>query len=110
MFGTNPAVEALLAELEADPNAASVTFFPMGLHTHLMSDGQGGWNLEVHTTRQFEEDEEQILDSAEHLPTEVLVTRMAMLTMIADVYVAEQANGFADDADAELAALLDDQN
>lgn len=108
MFGVNPAVEALLAELEADPNTASVTFFPMGLHTHMTSDGQGGWNLEVHTTRQFEEDEEQILDHAEHLPTEVLVTRMSMLAMIAEVYVDEQTRGFADDADVELAALLDE--
>ena len=43
----NPEVAALLEELAADTQKASVTFFPMGIHTHLTSDGMGGWNLEV---------------------------------------------------------------
>lgn len=109
MSDLNPAVAALLSELEADPEQASVTFFPMGLHTHLMSDGQGGWNLEVHTTRMSDEDTEKVLSSDEHLPTEQLVFRMSMLAMIAEVYVDEQTAGFADDADAELAALLNEE-
>ena len=46
----NPEVAALLEELAADTQKASVTFFPMGIHTHLTSDGMGGWNLEVHST------------------------------------------------------------
>lgn len=109
MSDLHPAVAALLSELEADPTTASVTFFPMGIHTHLMSDGMGGWNLEVHTTRQSEEDVEEVVSSDEHLPTEQLVFRMSMLAMIAEVTLDEQTRGFADDADAELAALNDEK-
>jgi hypothetical protein len=107
MFEATPEVMSLLAELEADPNAVSLTFFPMGIHTHIMSDGQGGWNLEVHTTVENEGDMEAVISDDRNLPTEVLVTRMSMLALIANVYVDEQVQQFsADDADAELAALL----
>lgn len=107
MFEASPEVMSLLAELEADPNAVSLTFFPMGIHTHIQSDGQGGWNLEVHTTVEQEGEMEAVISDDRNLPTEVLVTRMSMLALIANVYVDEQVSQFsAGDPDAELSALL----
>lgn len=103
----NPEVAALLEELAADTTVASVTFFPMGLHTHLMSDGQGGWNLEVHTTRMSEEDVEEVVTAEEHLTTDDLVFRMGTLALVAEMYIdqlVEEAH-VVDDVEAFLANL-----
>lgn len=104
----NPEVAELLAELAADTQQASVTFFPMGVHTHLMSDGMGGWNLEVHSTVEFPWEEEQTITAEEHLSTEELVGRMGILAMIAEGFVAQQAEAEAakSDLDAELERFL----
>ena len=107
-FTMNPAVEALLSELAADTEKVSVTFFPMGMHTHLMSDGLGGWNLQVHSTVQFPWEEEVIISDESNLTTDELVGRMGILAMIADGFVAQQAEAVmgTTDLDAELNALL----
>lgn len=102
----NPQVEALLAELAADTEKVSVTFFPIGLHTHLMSDAMGGWNLQVHSTVEFPWEEEQIISSEEHLTTDELVGRMGILAMISEGFIAQQAEAAMGDLDAELNALL----
>lgn len=107
----NPEVAALLEELAADTRKASVTFFPMGLHTHLTSDGQGGWNLEVHTTvEDHETEQEETISAEEHLTTEELVFRMSMLAMIADSIIDAQVQAESDDLDAELAEFFNSQN
>lgn len=103
----NPEVTALLEELAADTQKASVTFFPMGLHTHLTSDGLGGWNLEVHSTvEDHTTEQEEIISHEEHLSTEELVGRMGILCMVADAFVDAQAATLVGDLDAELEALL----
>lgn len=106
----NPEVVALLEELAADPRKASVTFFPMGLHTHLTSDGEGGWNLETHTTVEDHETEvEETISHEEHLTTDELVFRMGMLAAIADsILDAQMQELMGDSFDAELEALLSD--
>ena len=107
----NPEVVALLEELAADTNKASVTFFPMGIHTHLSSDGMGGWNLEVHTTvEDHETEQEEIISHEEGMSTEALVFRMSMLAMIADTILDAQAQELAGDLDAELEAFFNSQN
>ena len=58
----NPEVAALLEELADDTQKASVTFFPMGIHTHLSSDGMGGWNLQVHSTVEDHETQQEEMD------------------------------------------------
>lgn len=101
-----PEVEALLSELSADPQKVSVTFFPLGMHTHLMSDGVGGWNLQVHSTVQFPWEEEQIISDESNLSTEELVGRMGILAMLSDGFIGQQAEAAMADIDAELNALL----
>lgn len=102
----NPEVSALLEELATNTEVASVTFFPMGLHAHLMSDGMGGWNLQVHSTVQHEWEQEQVLSDEEHLSTDELLARMGMLTMVADGFISQQVDAGMSDLDAELNALL----
>lgn len=102
----NPEVAALLEELAADPQKASVTFFPLGIHTHLMSDGQGGWNLEVHSTVQFPWEEEQTISAEEHLTTDELQGRMGILVLMSEGMVAQTTEAAMADLDAELEALL----
>lgn len=102
----NPEVAALLEELAANPQTASVTFFPLGLHTHLMSDGIGGWNLQVHSTVQFPGQEEEIISDETSLTTEELVGRMGILAMLSDGFVEQQAQAAMGDLDAELDRLL----
>lgn len=101
-----PEVEALLSELSADPQKVSVTFFPLGMHTHLMSDGVGGWNLQVHSTIQFPWEEEVIISDESNLTTDELVGRMGILAMISEGFIAQQAEAAMGDLDAELNALL----
>ena len=106
----SPAVAELLTTLAADPETASVTFFPMGLHTHLMSDGMGGWNLEVHTTvEDHMTEQEQILSDEEHLSTEELVFRMGSLAALAEAWIDQMIAHAGEDFDSELAALLNDE-
>ena len=102
----NPQIAELLATLSADPSTASVTFFPIGMHTHLMSDGMGGWNLQVHSTVQFPWEEEQIISDEEHLNTEELVGRMGILAMMSEGFIGMQAEAAMSDLDAELDRLL----
>lgn len=102
----SPEVAALLEELAADTQKASVTFFPLGVHTHLMSDGMGGWNLEVHSTVQFPWEEEQTISAEEHLSTDELQGRMGLLVLMSDGMVSQQAEVAMSDLDAELEALL----
>ena len=102
----NPEVAALLETLASDPRQASVTFFPMGMHTHLMSDGMGGWNLQVHSTVQFPWEQEEIISDESNLTTDELVGRMGILAMIADGFVEQQAQAAMGDLDAELDRLL----
>lgn len=102
----NPEVAALLETLASDPRQASVTFFPIGMHTHLMSDGMGGWNLEVHSTVTSMEEQEVIISAEEHLTTDELVGRMGILAMLSDGFVEQQAQAAMGDLDAELNALL----
>ena len=102
----NPAVAELLSTLEADPETASVTFFPMGLHTHLMSDGMGGWNLQVHTSvEDHTTEQEQVLSDEEHLSTEELVFRMASLAALGEAWI-DQMIASAGDIDEELEAFF----
>lgn len=102
----NPEVAALLETLAADPQQASVTFFPIGLHTHLMSDGMGGWNLQVHSTVTSMEEQEEIISAEEHLTTDELVGRMGILAMISDGFISQQVESQMSSLDAELDALL----
>ena len=102
----NPEVAALLETLASDPRQASVTFFPIGLHTHLMSDGMGGWNLQVHTSVQSYEEEEVIISDEEHLTTDELVGRMSMLALMSEGFISQQAEAAMSGLDAELDALL----
>lgn len=103
----NPEVAALLEELAADTEKASVTFFPMGIHTHLSSDGEGGWNLQVHTTRTSEDDVEQVVTDDHHVSTEDLLFRMGTLTFIAEMFIDQQVqeSNVADDAEEFLRQL-----
>jgi hypothetical protein len=106
----SPAVAELLSTLEADPQTASVTFFPFGLHTHLMSDGMGGWNLEVHTSVPVDSEEpEEVISDEEHLSTEELVFRMSSLASLAEAWMDQMVADAGQDFDAELEALLNDQ-
>ena len=98
----NPEVVALLEELAADTNKASVTFFPMGLHTHLTSDGAGGWNLEVHSTVENPWEQEEMISHEEHMSTDALVFRMSMLAMIADTFLDAQMEDLTSGLDDEL--------
>lgn len=103
----NPEVAALLEELAADTQKASVTFFPMGIHTHLSSDGMGGWNLQVHSTvEDHETQQEEIISAEEHLSTDELVGRMGILVMIAEGFMSQQVEALTAGLDAELEALL----
>lgn len=103
----NPEVAALLEELADDTRKASVTFFPMGIHTHLTSDGRGGWNLEVHSTvEDHETQQEEIISAEQSLSTEELVGRMGILAMIAEGYMSQAVADLTADLDAELNALL----
>lgn len=104
----SPEVAALLEELAADTQKASVTFFPLGMHTHLMSDGHGGWNLEVHSTIQFPWEEEVTISSEQSLTTEELVGRMSILAMLSDLQIETQASALSADLDAELEAFFNE--
>lgn len=105
-FIMNPEVAALLETLAADTRQVSVTFFPIGMHSHLMSDGMGGWNLQIHSTVEFPWEEEQVISNEEHLSTEELVGRMGIMAMLSDGFIAQQAEAAMADLDAELNALL----
>lgn len=105
----SPAIAELLSTLEADPQTASVTFFPMGLHTHLMSDGMGGWNLQVHTSVPMDSDErEEVISDEEHLSTEELVFRMASLAALGEAWMDAMVAD-AGDLDEELEAFFNEQ-
>ena len=103
----NPEVAALLEELAADTNKASVTFFPMGIHTHITSDGEGAWNLQVHTTRTSEDDVEEVVSDDKHVSTEELVHRMGVLSFIAEMFMDQmvEESHIGDDAEEFLRQL-----
>lgn len=102
----NPEVAALLSELTEDTEKVGVTFFPIGMHTHLMSDGIGGWNLQVHSTVQFPWEEEVVVSDEKNLTTDELVGRMGILAMLSDGFIEQQAQAAMSGLDAELNALL----
>lgn len=102
----NPEVAALLEELASDPQTASVTFFPLGVHTHLMSDGQGGWNLQVHSTPETPEEGEMVITDEHNLATVELLMRMSTLADMSEQYLSQMAEKAMRDIEAELEALL----
>ena len=102
----SPEASAVLEELAANPEMVSVSFFPMGMHSHLMADGRGGWNLKVHSTVQFPWEEEVVISSEDHLSTHDLLMRMEGLATLGNLHVELQAQALSSDLDAELEAFF----
>jgi hypothetical protein len=108
MSNMNPDAAAIFVELEANPEQACiVNFAGMGTHAHLSSNGHGGFHLEMHTTVESWEEQEEVISVEHNLTAEEADFKLTMLSMLdnalMEAMVAESRIG--DDAEDFLRQL-----